>query len=216
MITVTDIYHDLIIALPLFVWAFFVVRYLSRWVFNFIVKKGYPEESAVYVGRKIIHIFAAGLVTLFIPFLFKEAFLPFLMALAFALYTYLPHRKQKLYNWFQDKANISEVIFCLMWGFSILFGWFIDKTFWLGVIPALFLSFGDGVTGIIRNIKYKRRVKGWEGSLAMLLVCLLIGSKTGMPGILAAIAATIVERFEFVDDNISIPLVSFIILAILR
>ena len=99
-----------------------------------------------------------------------------------------------------------------MWGLVILAGWFIDRTFWLGVIPALFMSFGDGVTGIVRNLKYKKRTKAWEGSLAMLIVCVLIGLKMGWPGIIAAFAATIFERFEFIDDNISIPLVSFWIL----
>jgi len=90
-----------------------------------------------------------------------------------------------------------------MWGLSILIGWFFDKTFWLGVIPALFMSFGDGISGIVRNLKYKRRIKAWEGSLAMLFACLLIGSKMGLAGILAAIFATLVEKTDIIDDNIS-------------
>jgi len=80
------------------------------------------------------------------------------------------------------------------------------------VIPALFLSFGDGLTGIVRNLKYKKRIKAWEGSIAMLFTCLLIGLKMGWAGIIAAILATIFEKFEFIDDNISIPLFSFLIL----
>jgi len=209
---IEDIYHDLIITIPLFVWVIFVVKYFSRWVYNLAVKKGYPPKSATYFGRKAIHIFASGLVALSLPFLFKEPFLPFLSALILAIYTYLPHQRNRLYQWFQAKDNIREVNFCLMWGFSILIGWFFDKTFWLGVIPALFMSFGDGVTGIVRNLKYKRRTKAWEGSLAMFLVCVLIGLKMGLAGIIAAIFATIFEKFEFIDDNISIPLSSLFIL----
>jgi len=212
MITIANVYHDLIVTIPLFVWVLFVVKYFSRWVYDLAVKKGYPPESATYFGRKTIHILASGLVALSLPFLFKEPFLPFLSALILALYTYLPHRKKQLYEWFQAKDNIREVNFCLMWGLVILAGWFFDKTFWLGVIPALFLSFGDGVTGIVRNLKYKKRTKAWEGSLAMLIVCVLIGLKMGWPGIIAALAATIFERFEFIDDNISVPLISFLIL----
>jgi len=210
------IYHDLIITVPLFVWVIFVVKYFSRRVYDLAVKNGYPPESATYFGRKAIHIFASGLIALSLPFLFKEPFLPFLSALILALYTYLPHRKKQLYQWFQAKDNLREVNFCLMWGLVILIGWFFDKSFWLGVIPALFMSFGDGVTGIVRNLKYKKRTKAWEGSLAMLIVCVLIGLKMGWPGIIAAISATIFERFEFIDDNISVPLISFLVLLLFQ
>ncbi len=217
MITMADIYHDLIITVPFFLWVLFVVKYFSRWIYDLAVKKGYPQDSATYFGRKAIHIFASGSIALSLPFLFKEPFLPFLSALILAVYTYFPHRKGQLYQWFQIKDNFKEVNFCLMWGLVILFGWFFDRTFWLGVIPALFLSFGDGVTGIVRNIKYKKRTKAWEGSLAMLICCSLIGIKMGFAGILAAVFATIVERVvpidsNIIDDNILIPLVSFLVL----
>jgi len=214
MITIEAFYHDLVITVPLFIWVIFVVKYFSRWIYDLAVKKGYPPDSATYFGRKTIHIFASGLIALSLPFLFKEPFLPFLSALILAIYTYLPHKKGQLYEWFQKKENIYEVNFCLMWGLVILAGWFFDKTFWLGVIPALFMSFGDGVTGIVRNIKYKKRTKAWEGSLAMLVVCVLIGLKMGLAGILAALVATIFEKLEFIDDNISVPAISFIVLAI--
>jgi len=216
MIIIADIYHDLAITVPLFIWVIFVVKYFSRWVYDLAVKNGYPPESATYFGRKAIHIFASGLIALSLPFLFKEPFLPFLSALILALYTYLPHRKKQLYQWFQAKDNLREVNFCLMWGLVILIGWFFDKSFWLGVIPALFMSLGDGVTGIVRNLKYKKRIKAWEGSLAMLIVCVLIGLKMGLPGIIAAISATIFERFEFIDDNISVPIISFLVLLLFQ
>jgi len=207
-----NIIHDLILIIPIFLWVLFVTQYLSKLIYNLAVKKGYPEDSATYFGRKFIHIFASGLIALSLPFLFREPFLPFLSALILAVYTYLPHRKKQLYQWFQIKENFNEVNFCLMWGLVILIGWFFDKSFWLGVIPALFLSFGDGVTGIVRNIRYQKRTKAWEGSLAMLIVCILIGFKMGWAGIIAAIFATIFEKLEFIDDNISIPIVSFLIL----
>jgi len=212
MITQTDFLNDFLITIPLFIWVLFVMKYISRWVFNFAIKKGYQPSSAAYFGRKIIHIFASGITALLVPFLFKEPFLPFLSALILAIYTYLPHRKKKIYQWFQLKTNVHEVNFSLMWGLSILIGWFFDKTFWLGVIPALFMSFGDGLSGVVRNLKYKRRIKAWEGSLAMFLICALIGSKMGFVGILAALFATLVEKTEIIDDNISVPIISFLIL----
>jgi len=214
MITKVDFLNDFLITVPLFVWVLFVMKYFSRWIYNLAVKKGYPPDSAAYFGRKIIHIFASGIVTILIPFLFKEPFLPFSSALVLAIYTYLPHRKEKLQEWFQVKDNFREVNFLIMWGLSILIGWFFDKTFWLGVIPALFMSFGDGISGIVRNLKYKRRIKAWEGSLAMLFTCVFIGFKMGWPGILAAIFATLVEKTEIIDDNISVPIISFLTLLI--
>jgi len=217
MITITDFLSDLLITIPLFIWVLFVMKFFSRWVYNLAVKKGYQPDSATYFGRKIIHIFASGFVALLIPFLFKEPFLPFLSALVLTIYTFFLHKKNKLEEWYQIKNNIREVNFSLMWGFSILIGWFFDRTFWLGVIPALFMSFGDGVSGIVRNLKYKRRIKAWEGSLAMFIFCVLIGGlKFGAVGILAAFFATLVEKTEIIDDNISVPIISFLTLIFSR
>ncbi|KPJ55509.1 dolichol kinase [Parcubacteria bacterium DG_74_2] len=212
MITKTNIFYDLILSIPIFLWVLFITQFLSKWVSNFAIKKGYPKDSATYFGRKIIHIFASGVVALLLPFFFKEPLTPFLMAILLAVYTYLPHRMSRLFDWFQVKENIHEVNFCLMWGIVVFIGWFFDKSFWLGVIPALFMSFGDGITGIVRNLRYQKRTKAWEGSLAMLFTCILIGLKMGWAGIVAAIFATIFEKFEFIDDNISIPIVSFLVL----
>ena len=212
MIVKEQILNDLIISIPLFLWVIFVTQVLAKFVFEFALKKGYPKDSATYFGRKFIHIFASGIVALLVPFLFKEPIVPFLSAMALAIYTLLPHKKGRLFDWFQVRENIHEVNFCLMWGLIILIGWFFDKSFWLGVIPALFLSFGDGITGIVRNFKYKRRGKFWEGSAAMLFTCLLIGLKMGWAGVISAIFATIFEKSEILDDNISIPAVSFLVL----
>lgn len=212
MITKVDIFHDLILFLPLFLWVLLVVQVLAKFVFRFALKRGYPKDSATYFARKFIHIFASGIVALLIPFFFREPIVPFFSAILLAIYTFFPHKRGKLFDWFQVKENIHEVNFCLMWGIVILIGWFFDKSFWLGVIPALFMSFGDGVSGIVRNLKYKRRIKAWEGSLAMLLTCILIGLKMGWAGIIAAIFATIFEKLEFIDDNISIPTISLLIL----
>jgi len=217
MLTKADFLNDLILAILFSVWMFFVIKCLARWTFDFAIKKGFPEKSSIYFGRKIIHIFGSGFVTLSVPFLFKEPFIPALTAFLLAFYNFWPHKKGKLYHWFQDANNIHEVNFCIMWGIIILLGWFFDKTFWLGVIPLLFVSFGDGVTGIVRNLKYKKKNKGWEGSLAMLICCILIGAKLGLAGVVAAILATIVEKIlpmdnNLLDDNIWIPLVSFLTL----
>ena len=216
MIIIDYLIHDFLITIPLLLWVFFVMKVVSRWIYDFAVKKGYPPQSATYFGRKAIHILASGIASLLVPILYKEPILPFLSAIVLAIYTYLPHKKNKLQQWYQTKDNTKEVNFSIMWGISILVGWYFDRTFWLGVIPVLFMSFGDGITGIIRNIRYKKRNKGWEGSLGMFIVCILIGSRMGFAGIIAAIFATIVEKSDLIDDNISVPVVSLLILIIIK
>ncbi len=220
-IIIKFILNDLLITIPLFLWVLFVMKVVSRWIYDFAVKKGYPPQSATYFGRKTIHILASGIVALLIPILYKEPIIPFLSAIILAIYTYLPHKKDKLNQWYQVKNNTKEVNFAIMGGVSILVGWYFDRTFWLGVIPVLFMSFGDGITGIIRNMIYKKRTKAWEGSFGMLFVCILIGSRMGWAGIIAAIFATIIEKFmpidsNVLDDNIAIPIASLIILIIFK
>jgi dolichol kinase len=78
------------------------------------------------------------------------------------------------------------------------------------------MAWGDGITGIVRNLRYGRRVKGWEGSVAMLIVNTLIGLKFGAAGLIAAVASTMVERWEGMDDNITVPVISLLILVIAK
>jgi len=166
-------------------------------------------------GRKTIHILAVGVPTLLMPYLLREPLAAFFSGLGFAAYTYYFRRKNKLQNWYQVKENSYEVNFCIMWSFSFLFGWFLDKSFWLGAVPGLFISFGDGVTGIVRNFRYKKRNKSWEGSLAMLIVCIIIGGwKFGWAGIIAAFVATFFEKLEGFDDNISVVVSSLAVLIV--
>jgi dolichol kinase len=136
------------------------------------------------------------------------------MATILSIGVYLPHRTGKLMYWFQDPDNMYEVDFTIMWGVIVFMTWFIDSSFWLGVVPLLIMAWGDGITGIVRNFKYGRRVKGWEGSVAMLILSVLIGLKLGIAGVIAAILATFVERYEKIDDNITVPLVSLLVLVV--
>ncbi|MEM4445434.1 MAG: dolichol kinase [Thermofilum sp.] len=207
----------------LFVWVMFVVLVVSKAVYNFFEKK-HGHKVAIYYARKAIHILAAGVVTLLIALLpiFSTPVLPFIMGLVLALLTYLPHRTGKLMYWFQDPENIYEVDFCIMWSIFIALGWFAGVQFgynspFLFSVPALlFMAVGDGVTGIVRNALFKRRVKHWSGNVAMFIVCTAIALALGfgLPGVLAALAASLVERVEYLggirlDDNITVPIVSF-------
>jgi len=47
-----------------------------------------------------------------------------------------------------------------MWGLIIALGWLASEgNFWFGVLLVLFMSIGDAVTGIVRNMLYKRITK---------------------------------------------------------
>ncbi|MGB9703369.1 MAG: dolichol kinase [Candidatus Micrarchaeia archaeon] len=210
------IIKDLPITFALLILNLFVIFFLSRWVYEYAIKKGRTQHSAMYFGRKIIHLFAGGLTAILLPFYLNEPLLPTLLAIGFAIMTYTTHKINKLMYWFQDPENMYEVNFCLVWAGIIFSTWFIDKSFWLGVIPVLFMAWGDGITGIIRNLKYSKRTKAWEGTFGMLALDIAIGSKLGIAGVIAAILTAFVERIEFLDDNLSVPLVALLILLIAK
>ncbi len=74
------------------------------------------------------------------------------------------------------------------------------------------MAYGDGITRVIRNLKYKKRTKAWEGTAGMLLLCIVIGAKMGFAGMLAGVICSFVERVENIDDNITVPASSLFIL----
>jgi len=210
--------ESIIADLPLFaflgVWNLFVIFVLAKKTYEFALKKGRSHNSSIYFARKVIHFLAGGLTAMLLPFFVREPIVPAALALGLAFATYIPHKTGKLMYWFQDQDNIYEVDFTLIWGIIVLLTWYIDKTFWIGVIPVLFMAYGDGITGIIRNLKYNRRTKAWEGTAGMLVLCIIIGAKMGPAGILAGIVCSFVERIENVDDNLTVPTVSLSILMI--
>ena len=203
---------DIPVTLVLLLWMAFVLLVASRRLYDYVLRRGWDPKRGTYLGRKFVHIFGAGVVAVTLPFEFHEPWFPFLFAMFLAGLTFILHRSNHIWYWFQDPANYSETYFALAWGAAVLLTWFVDKTFLLAVVPTLFMAWGDGVTGVVRNLLYKKRTKAWEGSLAMLIVCVMVGALMGLAGVLAGVVATAVERFDGLDDNISIPLVSLAIL----
>ena len=122
-------------------------------------------------------------------------------------------------KWFQTEDNMYEVSFCIMWGLILTLGWLLSSgDFRFGVLPVLFMSIGDAVTGITRNVLYKRRTKSWWGNLAMVSFSMVVGILMGVAGMLAGVAASLVEHFEFkpVNDNVLIPITSLSILLLAK
>jgi len=201
---------DMLRALPLAAWVLFVIHGLSRWSYQWASRR-WGEGVGVYFARKVIHMAAGGLVALLVPYLFREPIVPAILGVALAVYVYLPHRTGRLYTWFQDPSNISEVYYCLAWALAVLIAW--PFNVWIAVYPLFLMSFGDGVTGIIRGIRQRRRVKSWDGSLGFLAVSAPVGYLLfGPVGAAVAAVAMLLEKWGIVDDNISVPLASLALL----
>jgi phytol kinase len=214
----------------LFAWVMFVVLVISKATYNFFVKRNNSERVAIYYARKVIHILAGGLVAAIIAYvpIYSTPLLPFILAMVLALLTYLPHKTGKLMYWFQDPENIYEVDFCIVWGIFITLGWYVGRQlapkypfllqspFLFPALPLLTMAVGDGVTGIVRNTLFKRRTKHWSGSLAMFIVSAAMAAIMGfgIPGVISALLASLIEKWEYlgnikIDDNITVPTVSF-------
>jgi len=212
-------FEEVIATVILFAWVVFVVAFLTKRLYGVMMKRKFSHNVAVYYNRKVIHILTGGLVAFLTPLIFKTPILPFSMAMLLSVLTYVPHKTGKLMYWFQTEENMYEVSFCVMWGIVLTFGWFVSGgNFWFGVLPVLFMSVGDAITGIVRNMLYKRRTKSWWGNLAMALFSISIGATLGLAGIIAGALASVIEHFEFnpIDDNITVPASSFIILLLTK
>ena len=206
---------ELLYASALLLWILFLVTFLTKKIYHHYVSKGIKKRVVIYYNRKIIHIFAGGLVAFLTPFIFTDVYIPFAMSLILAMVSYLPYKIGKINYWYQVPENKFDVHFCIMWGLSILLGKLIFNNWWVGVVPVLYMSIGDAVTGIVRNYMFGKRTKSWWGNLAMLAVCVPIGLTLGLKGVLAAVVASILEHYEYkwIDDNIIVPLSSFLLVS---
>ncbi|MEZ0320208.1 MAG: dolichol kinase [Pyrobaculum sp.] len=204
---------DVLLALVLGGWVLFVTLALTRWTYGPLARR-FGHIRAVYFNRKIIHVLAGGVVAVLVP-LFSSWVVPTVAALILALFLYVPHKMNRLFWWFQDSGNMYEVSFALMWGLVIAVSWGLLGDWRLGVVPALFMAVGDSATGVVRNLLFGRRTKHWAGNVAMAAVSVPIGwYYLGPAGAVAGLVASFVERFEFppIDDNVLVPLASFLFL----
>lgn len=211
--------EEIAVAILLLLWVIFVITVLTKNLYRIMIKKGLEHYVAVYYNRKVIHILTGGLCALLVPLVFKSFILPLSMSLLLASFLLYRHRKAKIMYWFQTESNAYEVSFCIMWGLIISLGWILgDGDFRIGVIPVIFMSVGDAITGIVRNTLYKRRTKSWWGNLAMAIFSINIGVIVGIAGVIAGAVASLVEHFEFkvVDDNVLVPAVSFLVLLLAK
>ena len=200
------------------------VFFVTRSTYRLMKKQGFDETVAVYYNRKILHMATGGIIALLVPLLFDSWIYPLATGLALTLITILARLKGQSMEFMQIKENWNDTKFILMWGLSIAILWILYNDPFLAIIPALFISFGDAVTGLVRNALYKERSKKPIGNIFMLIVCVVIGyyfasiAVNSIPiwGVIAAVAASIVERFEIgpIDDNILITVTTMFFLIV--
>ena len=190
----------------LLVWNLAVIHYISRFFYEFFRRGG--NIPAEYIGRKIVHILGGGITALLVP-LFYEGYYWIVAIMAFLLAGYvLFRRKWRRMYWFQIEENSYEVHFAIAYGLMILLGFYLGDI-WIGLIPVLFMSFGDAVTGLVRAFTQKRHIKSWDGTLAMFIVCSTIALwKLGIYGIAVSALVSMIERMPRIDDNVTIPFVT--------
>lgn len=212
---------DFLLSAILVVYTGFIL-YLTKYVYQYGKKHGLDSKDAVYYNRKFVHIFAGGVVALFVP-LYHSPFFPLIAGFLLAAVTYFTHEKGDRLYWFQNKKDLNDVTFCLMWGVSIFVLWILLDSQWLAILPAVFMAFGDGITGIIRNSFFGERSKHYIGNVFMAITCIplgyVIGSFGGLAvgGVVAGIISSIIEHYEFgpIDDNILITVSSTIVLILI-
>ncbi|EIC21336.1 hypothetical protein [Thiorhodovibrio frisius] len=195
---------------------------VTRLPYRWMVARGIEPIRAVYYNRKIVHMAAGGIGSLAVPLVFTSPWVPLIAGLLLTGLTWATHQSGWRFYWFQTPENRNDVKFALMWALSVSALWWLLNDPWLAIVPALYMAFGDGVTGIARNALIRRRSKSPIGNIFMLIVCLPIGYAVGLHaqpaiplwGMISALVATVVERYEFgpIDDNVLITLSSSLVL----
>lgn len=211
--------------ITLTLYALLITR-LTEYPYIWMRNRGVEENVAVYYDRKIVHMLAGGVVLFAVPFVFTEGTFPFpyafplIIGLALTVATLIPHLTGNLLEWVQVEKNKNEVHFCFMWGVTVFALWIVMGNPWVAIIPPIFMAFGDGITGVVRNILFQKRTKSMIGNVFMLAVTAPAGyflaGVVGLPvwGLIAAVVASYVERYEFgpIDDNVLITVSASLVL----
>jgi dolichol kinase len=188
---------------------------------NYFYDKGVEQ----YISRKVGHG-VGGVGILLCAFLFSSFQWPLLLSAGFTMILggarlFKPEAFRGVGGTGRAHA-LAEVYFPAAATISIGVGWGWLGNPWLAVVPILFMAWGDMLTGIVRSRFYGREVKGNLGSIAMIVVCLLVAYlfKPYFIGAIGAVVATLVERFTPLskglwDDNWTIPIASLATMAVL-
>ena len=192
--------------------------------YDYLRAQGSEHMVAVYYNRKVAHMLAGGVPIIASPMVFDNPVWVLIGGILGSIALAATHILDKRLWWMQTEQNMNDATFALMLGISVYFIWVYTDQPWLAILPSLFMAFGDGVTGIIRNKMFKKRTKSAWGNVGMAALCLPLGYYVGtlsdpqIPiwGLISGLVASIVERYEFgpIDDNVLIVVFSTIVLLI--
>ena len=192
--------------------------------YDYLRAQGSEHMVAVYYNRKVAHMLAGGVPIIASPMVFDDPVWVLIGGILGSTALAATHVLDKRLWWMQTEQNMNDATFALMLGISVYFIWVYTDQPWLAILPSLFMAFGDGVTGIIRNKMFKKRTNSSWGNVGMAALCLPLGYYVGtlsdpqIPiwGLISGLVASIVERYEFgpIDDNVLIVVFSTIVLLI--
>lgn len=188
---------------------------------NYFYDKGVEQ----YISRKVGHG-VGGMGFLLLALIFSEPWWPLVIAGGFCLLLggarFLKPQAFRGVGGTARQHAFAEVYFPVAGVISLGVGWAWLGNPWLAVVPCLFMAWGDMLTGLVRSRVYKREVKGNWGSVAMIVVCLLVAYffKPYWIGAIGAVVATLAERFTSIsrgiwDDNWTIVLSSLLVMTVL-
>jgi len=198
---------------------------VGLWISNVLYDLKVPH----YLSRKVGHG-AGGVGFLLCGCLFSSAFWPIALSGSFALVLsgariFKPGTFRGVGGSGRVGNVKSEVWFAAIGVPVFAVGWlWLDRPF-VAVSCLLFMAWGDCLTGLVRYRVYGKPVKGLWGSVAMLVVCLVVAAAFLRPfwiGAFGAVVAVITERLfgdvgivKWADDNWAIPVASLACILIL-
>ncbi len=193
---------------------------LGLYLANLFYDYGMPQ----YISRKLGHL--GGCVGfLLCPLLFNSFWWPLILTTGFTiLLLYARLFKPETFRGVGGSGRpqaLAEIHFPATGIVLIGICWgLLDKP-WLAIVPLTFMGAGDAITGLIRSKVYGREVKGVIGSIGMLVVCLTLAYfiEPYWMGVAGALTAVLAEKYtrttKYVDDNLTIPLASAVVMGIL-
>ena len=95
-----EYYEDILMIyeiLWIFILTFYVIFIMlfTKKIYDLMINKGIKKDDAIYYNRKLVHIFAGGIITLLVPFIFNSSFYPLLCGLAISVFTFYFHKSKK-------------------------------------------------------------------------------------------------------------------------
>jgi len=185
----------------------------------------YDYQVPQYISRKVGHL-GGAVAFLLSPLLFSSFWWPLILTAGFtALLLYARWLKPNAFRGVGGSGRpdaLAEIHFPATGVVLIGIVWGILDMPWVAIVPLVFMGAGDAVTGLIRSAVYKREVKGVWGSVGMLVTCALVAVCFIEPiwvGLVGAVVATLAEKFtvtrHFIDDNLTIPLASGLVMTLL-